>query len=49
VLWRYYEHAWPIFNVADAALSVGVVLFLIVGFQMSREEKRAKAAGEGAG
>jgi signal peptidase II len=52
VLWRYYEHAWPIFNVADAALSVGVVLFLIVGFRMSREEKRAeraKAAGEGAG
>ena len=44
ILWRYYEHAWPIFNVADAALSVGVVLFLILGFRVSREEKNRDAA-----
>ena len=44
ILWRYYEHAWPIFNVADAALSVGVALFLIAGFRLSRDEKRAAAA-----
>jgi signal peptidase II len=49
VLWRYYEHTWPIFNVADAALSVGVVLFLIAGWQMSRDEKRAAAAGSSGG
>lgn len=24
---------WPVFNVADAAISVGVVLFLVVGFR----------------
>jgi signal peptidase II len=29
VLWRYYEHEWPIFNLADAALCVGAVLLLL--------------------
>lgn len=28
VRWRIHEHLWPIFNVADAALLVGVVLLL---------------------
>ncbi len=42
VLWRYHEHTWPIFNVADAALTVGVVLFIIASWQLSRAEKRAE-------
>ena len=28
VRWRVHEHLWPIFNVADAALLVGVLLLL---------------------
>lgn len=45
VLWRYHDHTWPIFNVADAALTVGVALFLIASWRMSRDEKRASAQG----
>ena len=29
VRWRWYEHAWPIFNVADAALLLGAALLLV--------------------
>jgi signal peptidase II len=32
VRWRWGEHRWPIFNVADAALLVGVALLLGAGF-----------------
>jgi signal peptidase II len=28
VRWRFHDHLWPIFNVADAALVLGVVLLL---------------------
>ena len=31
VRWRIHDHLWPIFNVADAALLVGVVLLLACG------------------
>ena len=36
VRWRVHDHKWPIFNVADAALLVGVVLL----FLAARNEKR---------
>lgn len=29
VRWRIHDHVWPIFNVADAALLVGVALLII--------------------
>jgi len=29
ILWRYYEHRWPIFNIADAVLLVGVGVLLM--------------------
>lgn len=29
VRWRYHEHAWPIFNVADVALLIGAGLLLV--------------------
>jgi signal peptidase II len=32
VRWRAGEHAWPIFNVADAALVIGVLMLLVDGF-----------------
>lgn len=41
VLWRYKEHEWPVFNVADVALVVGVGLLLIDAW---REAKVARAA-----
>ena len=31
VVWRYHEHEWPTFNVADVALCVGVGLLLLDG------------------
>ena len=46
VVWKWYEHEWPTFNIADAALCVGVgILFLDLGKQ-AKEEKAAKAAAE---
>ncbi len=29
IQWHYHVHYWPTFNVADAAISVGVVLLLL--------------------
>lgn len=40
VRWRIGEARWPIFNVADAALLVGVVLLLLEGIA---EQRRAPA------
>ncbi len=31
VRWRVHDHRWPIFNVADAALLVGVILLIFAG------------------
>ena len=42
VVWRIQEHRWPIFNVADAALAVGVVVLLIDSMW-----SRNRAAGHG--
>jgi signal peptidase II len=36
VRWRIHEHRWPIFNVADAALLVGVVLLMLDGLRARR-------------
>jgi signal peptidase II len=47
VVWRWHEHTWPTFNVADAALVVGVILmFLTMG--KKREAAAAAAADEAA-
>ncbi len=32
-------HYWPIFNIADSAVTVGVVIFLIVGYIDGRKEE----------
>ena len=49
VRWRLHDHRWPIFNVADAALVVGVVLLLFEGLRARRvagvtPEKSSRAA-----
>ena len=44
VVWKWYEHEWPTFNVADAALCVGVgLLFLDLGKQAKEEKARQRA------
>jgi signal peptidase II len=53
ILWRYQAHEWPVFNVADIVLVVGVGLMFIDIQKEGRREKalkasrqaRAKAAG----
>lgn len=53
ILWRYERHEWPVFNVADIVLVVGVGLMFIDIQKEGRREKarkkqqqeRAKAAG----
>ena len=53
ILWRYETHEWPVFNVADIVLVVGVGLMFIDIQKEGRREKarkagrqaRAKAAG----
>ncbi len=35
ILMHYYAHDYPVFNVADSAISVGVVLILIASFKSS--------------
>jgi len=43
VLWRYHSKEWPVFNVADVALVVGVGLMLIDIWQEWKREKAQKA------
>jgi signal peptidase II len=45
VRWRIHEHRWPIFNVADAALLIGVAVLLIDGM-LARRRPRAPDAGD---
>jgi signal peptidase II len=41
VRWRIHDHRWPIFNVADAALLVGVALLLLDGVRARRRVRPA--------
>lgn len=41
ILWRYKTHEWPVFNVADVVLVIGVGLMFI---DIQKEGKRDKAA-----
>lgn len=40
ILWRYKAHEWPVFNIADVVLVVGVGLMFI---DIQKENKREKA------
>jgi signal peptidase II len=48
VLWRYQTKEWPVFNIADVALVVGVGLMFIDIFREAKLEKQAKAAAAAA-
>ena len=41
VRWRWHEHAWPVFNVADAALLVGALLLIVDGVLGHRRRQSA--------
>lgn len=43
VLWKYNDFHWPVFNIADIALSIAVPLFLIVAIKDWKAERQAKA------
>jgi len=44
VLWRYQTHEWPVFNVADVVLVIGVGLMFIDIQKEGRREKAIKAS-----
>jgi signal peptidase II len=44
VLWRYGTHEWPVFNVADVALVIGVGIMLFVSGDDGKKGKKAKRA-----
>ncbi len=39
VRWRIHDHRWPIFNVADAVLAIGVALLLVESVVSRRQQK----------
>ena len=43
ILWRYQSHEWPVFNVADIVLVIGVGLMFIDIQKEGRREKARKA------
>jgi signal peptidase II len=40
IVWKYYEHDWPVFNIADAALCIGVGL-MVLDMLLTRKERPA--------
>ena len=46
VVWRWHQHEWDTFNIADAALVVGIIgLFLDLGTPKPKPKTAARAAG----
>ncbi len=41
IRWHWHEHNWPIFNVADVALVLGVGLLAVAGLSEARNRPRA--------
>lgn len=47
ILWKYKTHEWPVFNIADVVLVVGVgLMFIDIQKENKREKARKKARAE---
>ncbi|HUJ62514.1 MAG TPA: signal peptidase II [Kofleriaceae bacterium] len=46
ILWHWKEHEWPVFNVADIVLVVGVGLMFIDIQKENKREKQKRTAGQ---
>lgn len=46
IVWHYRDHEWPAFNIADAALVVGVALLAIDMIRPARRTEPAAAANK---
>jgi signal peptidase II len=50
ILWKIHSHEWPVFNIADAALVVGVIALLLDGkWGQAAEKAEGKADGKADG
>lgn len=47
IVWHYQGHEWPAFNIADAALVVGVCLMALEMILEKRQAAPAEPAGDG--
>ena len=43
VLWHYQTHEWPVFNIADVVLVVGVIFLFMDSSREGKRDKRRKA------
>jgi signal peptidase II len=43
IVWKYHGHEWPAFNIADAALCIGVGLMLLDMLYGWRAQRRTQA------
>jgi signal peptidase II len=47
ILWKYKTHEWPVFNIADVVLVVGVILmFFDIGGENKKDKERKKKSKE---
>lgn len=47
IVWKYHQHEWPVFNVADVALCVGVGVLVLDMIRESARERAARALERG--
>ena len=42
IFWHYYQHNWPIFNIADTVISTGLGLIIIDSILITLKERKEK-------
>ncbi len=41
ILWHWHEHTWPVFNIADASLSIAIAVFVLHTMGTAARTRRA--------
>jgi len=41
ILWHWHEHTWPVFNIADASLSIAIAVFVLHALGTAAKTRRA--------